>query len=348
MLGEGVWLHSERRRLVRVCAAVTGDCDAAEDLAQETLLEAWRNRHKLVDPTGAERWLNAIARNVCLRWLRRRGRDVAVVVGVDAESVPEPPVEDDPGELEHALDRALALLPPATRDVLVQHLVEGSPHAEVAARLGISEAAVSMRVSRGRAQVARMLAAELREESSGGWGATRVWCSKCGARRLELRRDEEALAFRCRGCSLGPSAAYDLRNPSFARLVGELVRPAAILKRAAAWSSDYFGGGAGEADCTRCGRRIRLRPGGAGARRGLRGECGGCGQAVWSSLQGLAQAQPDALAFRARHTRIRTLPERDLDYGGVDATLVRLEALSGSASLDVVFSRDTLRPLATR
>ena len=29
MLGEGVWLHSERRRLVRVCAAVTGDCARA-------------------------------------------------------------------------------------------------------------------------------------------------------------------------------------------------------------------------------------------------------------------------------------------------------------------------------
>jgi DNA-directed RNA polymerase specialized sigma24 family protein len=33
----------ERARLVRLCARLTGNIDVAEDLAQETLFEAWRH-----------------------------------------------------------------------------------------------------------------------------------------------------------------------------------------------------------------------------------------------------------------------------------------------------------------
>ncbi len=45
-------LPFERARLVRLCAKLTGDVDAAEDLAQETLFEAWRHAHKLRDQQG--------------------------------------------------------------------------------------------------------------------------------------------------------------------------------------------------------------------------------------------------------------------------------------------------------
>ena len=75
--------------------------------------------------------------------------------------------------------------------------------------------------------------------------------------------------------------------------------------------------------------------------------CRACGEQVWSSVLGLAHSQPEARAFRAEHTRVRTLPERDLAYGNEEATLVRLEAVRGSAALDVLFARDSLRVLAT-
>jgi RNA polymerase sigma factor (sigma-70 family) len=346
MFDESARLRSERRRLVGLCTAITGDRAAADDLAQETLLEAWRSRHKLRDAAGAERWLNAIARNVCLRWARRRGRDAAVIAAVEVDGSAELDVDLGRNELEELLDRALSLLPPATRDVLVHHYVEGSPHAEIAASQGISTDAVSMRISRGRVVLRRLLAAELGEEPADGWGDTRVWCSSCGAGRLQMRRDADSVAFRCATCGPGPGAVYDLGNPSFARLVDGLVRPAAILNRAAAWSSDYFGGGAGEAGCTRCNRPLRLRHHSEGARRGLHADCRGCGQEVWSSVRGLAQSRPEARAFRAEHARVRTLPERDLDYRGAPAMLVRLEPARGGAALDVVFEFDTLRVLA--
>src|ERR1051325_7800548 len=91
---------SERRRLVRFCARISGDPGAAEDLAQETIIEAWRNAHKLRDDAGADRWLAAIARNVCRRAARRRGRDLSVASRVQSDAAA--PSSDLDEELERA------------------------------------------------------------------------------------------------------------------------------------------------------------------------------------------------------------------------------------------------------
>ena len=73
-------LPSERERLVRLCGYLSGNVDVAEDLAQETLFEAWRHREKLCDPQGHAQWLSTIARNVCRRWARSHGREMARLV----------------------------------------------------------------------------------------------------------------------------------------------------------------------------------------------------------------------------------------------------------------------------
>ena len=150
-----IWSPAQRARLVRLCAALVGDAAAAEDLAQETLLEAWRLQDRLTDPSGVDAWLNAIARNLSRRWLRTRGRsavptsDEATLDGAGQAADLDDVLERE--EIVELLDRALALLPAATREALVGHYVEERSHAEIAERLGSSVDAVSMRVSRGRA-----------------------------------------------------------------------------------------------------------------------------------------------------------------------------------------------------
>ena len=356
--------EAQRRRLVRLCASVTGDRDAAEDLAQETLLEAWRNGHKLHDPEGADRWLAAIARNVCLRWARRRGRDGVLLARVDAGTPHrvelDVEIELERAELAELLDRALALLPPVTRDVLVHRYVHESPHAEIAARLGLSEDAVSMRVSRGKVVLRQVLASELAERASAyglvdtrddGWRQTRVWCGDCGRQRLLVRRDERrnAISFRCPRCNPdAPGAVFRLDNPVLGDLLGELVRPAAILARAAEWSWRYFAGGVRRVPCTRCGRPapVRRYDRDRDGRRtdGLYVRCA-CGEEVSSSVNGLALSLPAVRRFRREHPRTRRVPKREVDRGGVAAIVVGYEDVAGSAGVDVLVERDTLRVL---
>lgn len=281
-----MWYETERARLVGVCAALSGDRDAAEDLAQETLLEAWRHRHKLADPRGADRWLTAIARNVCLRWGRTRA-----VLPIPTDEVPDAPAAHEDGIAE-----LIDLLPPGSRQVIVQRFVHERTHEEIAATLGISSDAVAMRLARGKQVLRRILA-----ESE--WRTSGVYCPQCGTRRLLLRQTAGEIEFACRACAVGDVLVrYPLDNPQFAKLVGGLERPTAMLRRVGDWVVQYFAGGAaGSALCTRCAQRVVVRTHvRAGRIPGLYVRCDACGEEVWSALAGLANALPAVRDLRRR------------------------------------------------
>lgn len=149
-------LAHERASLVRFCAHLTGAPSVAEDLAQETLLEAWRNVHKFSSPPQQDhgelqahlhKWLFAIAHNVCLRWGRVHRHDLAHVIPFAQytsdsreqerfeETLADPfdvEIELERDELARLLDQALALLPPVTRAVLIERYIHESPYAEIA------------------------------------------------------------------------------------------------------------------------------------------------------------------------------------------------------------------------
>ena len=266
-----LWRAPVRRRLVRLCAAISGDPAAAEDLAQETLLEAWRNAHKLRDPSGAERWLAAIARNVCLRE-RPAPRPRAVVAagrgggrrsGLDAEL--------ERAELLELLDRALALAPAARRGTRSCSATSTTRRTARSPRGWASRRTRCRCASpRGKSVLRRMLAAELRPRRRTSTGVRRACgaASAAGASsRCATRARTTRSTFSCPDCSPGvPGSDFPLGNPHFAELVGGLVRPSAILARTGDWLQRYFGGGAGASGvCTRCGC---ARQGGAVPARG--------------------------------------------------------------------------------
>jgi RNA polymerase sigma factor (sigma-70 family) len=372
-------LPLERARLVRLCTQLTGNAQIAEDLVQETLLEAWRHAHKLRNQPGLAPWLTAIARNVCLRWVRSQGRERAHRVHPDGDMTFDAPnlgewltddvdlqLELERDELAHLLDRALALLPPETRAVLVARYVEDSPHAEIAARLGLTADVVSMRLSRGKLLLRRALTTDLHAEATAygfcdpatdGWQQTRVSCPQCGEHRLTMRfpGPPGTVSFRCPACHADPAMTgsdYRLTNAHFARLIGALAHPRTILKRTSAWAHDYFTPAieARAAVCTNCGRpaQVRLSPHEDTAAlvtdpHLVYVHCEACGEETSTSFGGLVATLPEVQRFWAEHRRMRTvLPEHEIDVAGQPALVTRLESLTNAARLDVMSRRDTL------
>ena len=352
-----LWSPAQRARLVRLCAAVVGDASAAEDLAQETLLTAWRLRHRLTDPDGADSWLNAIARNVCRRWLRARGS--AAVPTADLESGEARDLDSvlEREEVVELLDRALALLPAATRDALVGHYVEELSHAEIASRLGTTTDAVSMRVSRGRSRLRYLLETTFADDAvaegwarrgDAGWHATRLRCPECGRSGVQMRHDATEVAFRCGSCDPdGMSARLPLDAPAFGALVGGVRRPSAIQSRLAAWTHAYWD--SPSPACVRCDRPVRPRPYVRedverwSSRHGWYAECDACGEVVSGSLSGLALATPKVRAALKRDPRLRLLPVRDVVRDGADAKVVGVGTGTGEPVVSAVFLADSLR-----
>lgn len=359
-------------RLLRLCAIIGAGGQAAEDLAQETLLEAWRHRDRVTDLSGLDLWLAAIARNVCHRWRRREAnlpRPTAVVPEPDLGEEPDLIVELEREQLAELLDRALALLPQPTRDILIHRFVHDRPYQEIADRVGLSPDAVSMRVSRGKLMLRRVLESDHSEElaaygfvdvSTRGWVATRVWCTRCVQQTLLMRRDADTatVTFRCPGCQPMTSQAtsqFTLVGPVFGGVFGGVVQPAAILHRASQWSHPYFDNAidTGVASCPRCQRTVQVRrfvrtdePDEDSGREGWVVSCHACGEEVSCSLGGFSKSLPQLRAFQRDHRRIRELPTASTSYHGRAARRLSYQAVASSSRVDVFFAGDSLRLLA--
>jgi RNA polymerase sigma-70 factor (ECF subfamily) len=373
-------LEAERPRLVRLCALLSGDSASAEDLAQETLIEAWRLADRLYDPQGLLRWLSAIARNICLRRRRSSGREfvhraqpghdgVAPIFDETLADDFDLELELERSELAELLDRALALLPPETRALLVQKYVEESPHAEIAARMGLSENAVAVRLHRGKLALKRVLTTDLRnqiapyglvESATDEWEETNIWCVVCGQHRVLGRfiREHGDFTLTCPNCI--PEMQADIRihlahyistelfqgvkgyKPALTRLLtamNDWLVPALISRISV---------------CPCCGKPSPLRHGSpsyypATIRRfhGVYIHCDQCGDLGGTWLDGLALALPEGQRFWRDHPRIRIRPEQEIEFAGRPALLVGFESVVDDARFEAVFALDTFEALTT-
>jgi RNA polymerase sigma factor (sigma-70 family) len=187
-------LSTHRDMLFRWFIKQVGDVQTSEDLTQETLVEAWNNRHKLVDPAGLTSWLYAIASNIHKRWLRQSGRDRARYAPLSEEtfaaSAPNN-IELSRADLITLLDRALAELPAETRRIVLMRYLEDLPQVKVAQILGLSESAVAVRLHRGKLELRRHLQAETNGETSSSWQRTNIWCPVCGLHFYEGKLDSQ-------------------------------------------------------------------------------------------------------------------------------------------------------------
>ncbi|MBW8485804.1 RNA polymerase sigma factor [Actinomadura parmotrematis] len=137
--------------------------DAADDVAAQTFLEAFRHRRRY-DPARADVrvWLFGIATNVVGRHRRSETRALRARARIAQGRDTGEPLELVDARvsaegLRGRLDEAIAALPRGQRDVLLLVALAELTHEEIAAALGISYGTVGSRLSRARAALRKAL-----------------------------------------------------------------------------------------------------------------------------------------------------------------------------------------------
>jgi RNA polymerase sigma-70 factor (ECF subfamily) len=130
----------------------------AEDLVQETLVQALQSFHRFTPGTNCRAWLMSILQHVRANRQRKRGR-VVIDSSVDervAHVVPfVPPIPDHVTDEDMLL--ALQQIPPHHQEVILLCDIEDLTYKEIAAALDVPIGTVMSRLHRGR----ELLRAEL-------------------------------------------------------------------------------------------------------------------------------------------------------------------------------------------
>jgi RNA polymerase sigma-70 factor (ECF subfamily) len=149
---------AHHERLYRLARRLVPTADDARDLVQETFLKAARAPRSI--PSGfadEEAWLVRVLVNIRRdQWrkaaVRRRYNDEtrpSIVDGTDAEAALV---------ARATVWSALDVLPPRRRAVVIMHELEGLTMHDIASVLGITAITVRWHLSRGRRDLARILA----------------------------------------------------------------------------------------------------------------------------------------------------------------------------------------------
>ncbi len=149
-----------RGALTRYIQYLVRDAAEAEDLAQEALVRAHRQRDTLRDPAALESWLYQIATHISIDRMRQRTRA--------AERLADEPVEELPiadsvrpsaltvlqqDEMSACVQRYVAKLSDSYKAVLLLHDADGLTAQEIAHLLQLPLTTVKMRLHRARQQL---------------------------------------------------------------------------------------------------------------------------------------------------------------------------------------------------
>ena len=146
-LDKQIYTEAVRRNSQRVyllALSFTRQRQDAEDVMQTVFLKLWKHPIDFTDETHMDKWLTKVTVNESRSLLRARARDPISIEELETLGA----VAEQPEERE--LIAAVMQLPEPLRAVIHLHYYEDLPVKEIAALLSISQAAVKMRLVRGR------------------------------------------------------------------------------------------------------------------------------------------------------------------------------------------------------
>jgi RNA polymerase sigma-70 factor (ECF subfamily) len=146
--------------LFRTASAMVGNRTQAEDLVQETYLEAWKSFHRFQPGTNCRAWLFKIlihrVHHYRRKWYQVFSKTLGEELIVDNLRYEAPVAESVTDE---DLLAALSRVPPIFREVVLLADVQEFAYKEIAAMLDIPAGTVMSRLSRGRNHLRQQLLA---------------------------------------------------------------------------------------------------------------------------------------------------------------------------------------------
>ncbi|MGD0367798.1 MAG: RNA polymerase sigma factor [Acidobacteriaceae bacterium] len=165
-------VKAHHRRVYGLCFRFTGSTTDAEDLTQEVFLKVYGNLAAFDLARGTfQTWLTTMTRNLLVDHFRR-SRAQRVTDSMDAgwdsdEDIPllqrladKGPTQHDRAvqkEIEKMVQEALTRISPELREAVILRDLQDMDYKEIAQVLRIPEGTVKSRISRGRAELARLL-----------------------------------------------------------------------------------------------------------------------------------------------------------------------------------------------
>lgn len=157
-----------QKQVYNLALRTVGNPEDAADLSQEAFLRAYRSIASFRGDSKFSVWLYRLTTNICIDFLRSRGRKptVSLTVEGDDEESEELDVADeryDPeenfqrAELQRAVQRGLNTLPKEFRTILILRELEGMSYAEIGEILHLEEGTVKSRLFRARSRLCEFL-----------------------------------------------------------------------------------------------------------------------------------------------------------------------------------------------
>ncbi|HEX3985036.1 MAG TPA: RNA polymerase sigma factor [Acidobacteriaceae bacterium] len=167
-------VKAHHRRVYGLCYRFTGSANDAEDLTQEVFLKVYGNLTAFDLNRGSfQTWITTMTRNLLVDHFRR-SRAQRVTDSMDAgwegdsDDIPlmqrladSGPTQHDKAvqkEIEKMVQEALTRISPELREAVILRDLQDLDYKEIALVLRIPEGTVKSRISRGRAELARILA----------------------------------------------------------------------------------------------------------------------------------------------------------------------------------------------
>lgn len=145
--------------VVHFCQRMTGTVEDAEDIAQECFVRLHRYLNRLEPQAKFSTVLFGMARNLTLNHLRdtkRRGRGMSDPLDnrpIAADALTQPDRKAHISEIESLLQRAMELLSPEHREVLLLREIQGMDYDTIAATVKCQKGTVKSRIARAREQL---------------------------------------------------------------------------------------------------------------------------------------------------------------------------------------------------